>query len=51
MPSLAFRNPDGGKVLLVFNSGDSLRRVVLEDGGRRFQFDLPPISTRTVTCK
>ncbi|RDE05659.1 glycoside hydrolase family 30 protein [Sphingomonas aracearum] len=51
LPAVAFRNPDGGKVLLVYNNASSPAAVTVGEGARRFAFDLPAASARTVTWR
>lgn len=44
---VAFRNPDGVKVLLVLNSGAAARAFSVHAPGRAFQFTLPAASVAT----
>lgn len=48
LPAVAFRNPDGSNVLLVYNDGTTSAPVAVRAGAAAFRFDLPPASARTV---
>jgi glucosylceramidase len=39
--AIAFRNPDGGLVVVVYNAGSANRRIGLALGGRSFGYALP----------
>lgn len=41
LSSVAFRNPDGGRVLVVFNSGKDPQAFVVREGGRVAKTSLP----------
>jgi glucosylceramidase len=45
--SVAFRNPDGSKVLLVVNAGGQGRSFLVRWGGQSFQYSLPEKSMAT----
>ena len=45
--SVAFRNPDGSKVLLVVNAGGQGRSFLVRWGGQAFQYSLPERSMAT----
>ena len=45
--SVAFRNPDGSKVLLVVNAGGQGRSFLVRWGGQTFQYSLPEKSMVT----
>ena len=47
--ALAFENPDGGLVTVMYNAGKAKKTVVLV-GGKRLQFDLPGNGWATVNC-
>ncbi|WP_294324128.1 glycoside hydrolase family 30 beta sandwich domain-containing protein [uncultured Sphingomonas sp.] len=46
--SVAFRNPDGGVVLLAYNRGDAPRRIDTQVGTRRASHVLPPAAAVTI---
>jgi glucosylceramidase len=46
---VAFVDPDGGRVLVAFNSGASARRFAVADGGRGFTATLPAGAAATFT--
>ncbi len=46
--SVAFRNPDGGVVLLAYNRGDTARRIDAQVGTRRVRHVLPPAAAVTI---
>jgi glucosylceramidase len=41
LSSVAFRNPDGGRVLVVFNGGKEAQAFVVREGGRTAKASLP----------
>ena len=49
LDTVAFRNPDGSHVLVVFNDGSSTRDVRVDTGGRRFGYRLPAGALATFT--
>jgi glucosylceramidase len=44
---VAFRNPEGSKVLVVLNSGATARSFSVRSGGSAFFSTLPPASVAT----
>ena len=46
--ALAFKNPDGSIVAVMYNSGTAARTVTLSIGGSRFQFSVPASGFATV---
>ncbi|WP_209308427.1 glycoside hydrolase family 30 protein [Sphingomonas corticis] len=51
LPAVAFRNADGGKVLLVYNDGARDATVTVGEKAARFRFVLPPAGARTVVWR
>lgn len=51
LPAVAFRNPDGGKILLVYNDRDAAAPVSVAEGTTRLAFDLPAAAAITVTWR
>jgi glucosylceramidase len=49
LPAVAFRNPDGGMVLLVYNDRQRPASIALVDGRSHYSFVLPASSAITVT--
>lgn len=45
--SVAFRNPDGSKALLLTNDSDANQTVAIRDGSRTFSYTMPPRSVAT----
>jgi glucosylceramidase len=48
---VAFRNPDGGTVLVAHNENDDPRTVAVREGGREFTYTLPGGSLATFTWR
>jgi glucosylceramidase len=46
---VAFRNPDGQKVLIAYNSSDATQSFTVQDGSSYFSYELPPATTVTFT--
>jgi len=49
--ALAFKNPDGSLVAVMFNSGSANAKYVLAIGGKKFQFAMPGNGWATVKYK
>lgn len=47
--NVAFRNPDGSRILLLLNSGDADRSVTVRSGGQSFVYTLPAGAVVTFT--
>ncbi|MGC8954608.1 MAG: glycoside hydrolase family 30 protein [Fervidobacterium sp.] len=41
LETVAFENPDGSKVLIVSNRTNTNKKVIVEEGGRKFEYVLP----------
>ncbi|HEY3253195.1 MAG TPA: glycoside hydrolase family 30 beta sandwich domain-containing protein, partial [Polyangiaceae bacterium] len=49
--ALAFKNPDGSLVAVMFNSGAANSAYVIAIGGQKFQFAMPASGWATVKYK
>ncbi|GIE96570.1 ricin-type beta-trefoil lectin domain protein [Paractinoplanes rishiriensis] len=49
VPNVAFRNPDGSKVLIAYNTGSSTQNVKVNWGGQSFTYSLPTKTSATFT--
>lgn len=49
--AMAFKNPDGTIVTVLYNSGDSAKKTVLGVGSAKLQFDIPAHGWATVNWK
>ncbi|SDY55992.1 glycosyl hydrolase family 30 [Saccharopolyspora shandongensis] len=47
--NVAWRNPDGSKALIAFNTTDATQNVVVNWAGQSFAYDLPANTTATFT--
>lgn len=45
---VAFRNPDGSRVLIVLNTGTETARFAVKDGNRQFSYSLEPGAVSTL---
>ena len=49
--ALAFKNPDGGLVTVLYNSATSMKTITVSMGGTRYQFPVPGTGFATVIKK
>jgi len=49
--ALAFKNPDGSLVAVMFNSGAANAAYVVSIGGKKYQFAMPSNGWATVKVK
>lgn len=49
VPNVAWRNPDGSRVLIAYNDTGSTRRTAVNWGGRHVTYDLPAGAAATFT--
>ena len=49
IPNVAFKNPDGSKALIVYNTSGSAQSIKVNWGGRSFAYSLPAKTSATFT--
>ncbi|MEN3043025.1 MAG: glycoside hydrolase family 30 beta sandwich domain-containing protein [Fervidobacterium sp.] len=49
--AVAFENPDGTRVLIVSNRTKTNKKILVEEGGRKFEYVLPGYAAATFVWK